>query len=271
MPDLTADQVLEVAIPSIIDSARRQRIKDSRADISGLETDYIAEGKATGSVTARPHSGVGAATGDDLRWVYSTKLAHKSGAARWIYDSLRIDVSDGMCAYCALRDVGSLDHVLEKASHPGLAVVPANLVPACLQCNKLKEDTVNWGAVDWHPYFSSTDEQWLHATIVVGDMVHARYAVRGCDSWDEATTERARAHFGRFRLSALYSAQAANELGGRWHTFAQQAKLNRDQFVTDLSRDAESWERHEPNSWQHALYRALAESQEFVDRLREAS
>ena len=74
----------------------------------------------------------------------------------------------GTCPLCGLRKVSTIDHHLPKAHHPALIAVPADLVPACMDCNMAKGDTVpgNEYKQTIHPYFDDVDsETWLFAEV----------------------------------------------------------------------------------------------------------
>lgn len=59
------------------------------------------------------------------------------------------------CPYCEIVKVQTLDHFLDKSTYPNLAVLPLNLVPACVDCNRPRPNGIvtNGERCLMHPYF----------------------------------------------------------------------------------------------------------------------
>ena len=129
--------------------------------------DTAAKGEFSSVVVDRcPSSEVTALMMDQL---YTRRLARRGTRARRYYDELRSATPNGVCPFCAHRQVATLDHYMPKSRFPDLAVTPANLVPACSDCNKAKLDQLpatNLEAVI-HPFYDRLGgATWLGAEVI---------------------------------------------------------------------------------------------------------
>ncbi|MEU1424980.1 HNH endonuclease [Kitasatospora sp. NPDC005751] len=212
-----------------------------------------------------------AITSDDLRTeLYTKRMAKPGSPGRHIYDALRQAAPNGICPLCAVGVVSTLDHVMPKAIFPALAVTPLNLVPACGDCNKTKTDRAPATAREQfiHPYYDNLDGvTWLHAEPLFEDPVRIVFSVRTPPDTDPDLTARLTHHFTALKLAERYAAHAAQEL-------LSQAKLIRDlrtlpdpgQLREHLDQQADTRSAANPNSWQSAMYRALADSDRFCSQ-----
>ena len=75
--------------------------------------------------------------------VYDGRMAAQGSPGRTIYDAIKLASPNGLCPLCGQRVVATLDHYLPKSRYAALAVNPANLIPACSDCNKAKSDAVD--------------------------------------------------------------------------------------------------------------------------------
>lgn len=64
------------------------------------------------------------------------------GIGRDIYDELMLLADDGICPYCLIGNVTTLDHYLPKANYIDYAITPINLIPCCVDCNTNKSDEI---------------------------------------------------------------------------------------------------------------------------------
>jgi hypothetical protein len=163
--------------------------------------------------------------------------------------------------------VKSLDHYLSKDEFPELSVFPANLTPCCLECNHAKLDYRAERARDrlFHPYFDDwSNIRLVRARIEVGARVTTTYSIRAPDGVDQETVRRARRHFRELDLGTLYEQHAQVELVERKDMFSSIFQSDGEAGLREeLEREARSRRRFNLNSWQSALYRALARSDEF--------
>ncbi|WP_271215535.1 HNH endonuclease [Streptosporangium carneum] len=198
----------------------------------------------------------------DLTKVYTDRMAKNGAPGRAIYDALKLAAK--RCPLCGHRDVATLDHHLPKAGYPFLSVAPANLVPACSDCNKIKSDAFPSTAEEQtlHPYFDDIDhDQWLSAEVVPGRPPSLKFFVDPPQQWSTCLTARVRHHFATFGLSVLYSVQAATELSEIAHALRIQFDVAGEEGVRGyVEQVAASRSAVHLNSWRAATYRALASS-----------
>jgi hypothetical protein len=213
------------------------------------------------------HTSVGSVSAAELNNVYTSRMARLGAPGRIVYDELLASPKGGICPLCGHRQVGTLDHFLPKESFPSLAVAPDNLVPACSDCNKTKLNHVATlpSEVTIHPYFDDlSDDTWLEAKVIQTVPAALSFHVARPPGWSPLMASRARHHFELFKLSSLYSAQAASELSGI--RFALDTIYDSDGATgvkNHLTLQAESRRRASKNSWQTTTYQALADSPWF--------
>ncbi|MBZ5612831.1 MAG: hypothetical protein LAO23_02390 [Acidobacteriia bacterium] len=202
----------------------------------------------------------------ELSNLYERALVN--GGERPTYLAIRGAGLFGRCPLCAQRDVGTLDHYLPRASFPEFAVLPVNLVPCCFDCNHAKREHTPAAFAEqmFHPYFDDwNDLELIQATIVVEDAVYAEFAVN-VDTLHPVVADRAAAHFETLGLAALYSGHASVELVQRRAGFLLTFENGGPEALqAELLRESQSRRVPFPNAWQPVLYRALADSDEFVN------
>ncbi len=201
----------------------------------------------------------------ELSGVYDRVLV--KGGERSTYVKLKGAARYGRCPLCAQRDVKTLDHYLTREDYPELAVVPANLVPCCSDCNHAKGTyrTTRGERLLFHPYFDDwSAHRLIKATLIFDEGLTVTYSVREAHGASETTLERARRHFYQLDLGNLYSKHAAVELVDRKVAFLETFQADGPEGLrNDLKIEVRSRRRRNINSWQSALYRALSRSDEF--------
>lgn len=201
----------------------------------------------------------------ELSGLYGRVLV--KGGERPLYLRLRGRSRYNRCPLCGQRDVKSLDHYLSKDDYPELAVFPANLIPACFECNhaklnfraELPEDEL------FHPYFDDwSGYRLIRATINVGARVNTVFMTRAPENADATIVQRVQKHFAELNLAELYEQHAAVELVERKNMFRDTFDSDGAEGLQDeLVREARSRRRFNQNSWQSALYRALSRNEDF--------
>jgi hypothetical protein len=201
---------------------------------------------------------------EDLAGIYERVLV--KGGERAIYLGIRAAAYMQRCPLCAHRDVTTLDHYLPKENYPEFAVLPANLVPCCEECNGAKSTFIPAAAEEqlFHPYF----DDWAIFSLLRADVIVTQYVdVDFYIDPDAAPTdiaERAQKHFDRLGLADLYSSNAAVELISKRSAFLEHFEAGgAEALESELDREAESRLVPFRNGWQPALYRALADSETF--------
>lgn len=266
-PVMEAETVLLACAATIADPNLRRRVRRQRNRVTQAERIYRQRG---GNATLYRIAGtddVGTVTGDEMVWVYDNKLSRKKDAARHHYDTLLQSVPHNTCPFCSQRKIRTLDHYLAKTTHPVYAVTPLNLVPSCSDCNKSKLAHVPEAAEEqvMHPYFDSADTaRWLVATVVQGKPPGVTFAVREPPTWSAIKQARIKKHFDLLGLEELYASHAGSRLANLKFSLEEEfADGGAVAVCRFLKREAASARRVLRNSWEAAMFRALAESAWF--------
>jgi len=198
-------------------------------------------------------------TTDNLKSLYTKMVNNKE--PRKIYDKIMQLAPLGRCPYCGVGQVSTLDHYLPKSKFPTFSVLPYNLVPSCKDCNTGKGNsyakTKETQAL--HPYYDDfTKEQWLFARVKKSSPISIEYYVKAPKHWSEVDKKRIESHFKEYGLKKRFAVEAANELAKLESSFKRKT-LNSHQIKELLSDELESYKSLHINSWQTALYQALAD------------
>ncbi|MFJ3775144.1 HNH endonuclease [Streptomyces sp. NPDC090075] len=203
----------------------------------------------------------------ELIAIYEYRMAKKKSVGRFIYDDLMLAAPFGRCPLCGQRSVSTLDHILPKTLYPALSVTPLNLIPACADCNHVKSNVSPSSADDEpiHPYYDDFDNDlWLHADVVQGSPPAVAFFVTPPAGWSDSVKNRVAKHFSMFKLAALYSSHAAQELNNIKYSLTQLFDRGGETAVQQhLSEQADSRRAANANSWQTATYTALARDSWF--------
>lgn len=133
----------EHVISALGNGARLNRVKKVADAVIAGEVEYLERAaRLELSATDIHHSEITSQVESDIEHVYDSAMSNKKGSARTFYNLLRT-VPYNKCLICVARDAGALDHYLPRERWPRLAIVPANLVAICDECNRLKGS--KWG------------------------------------------------------------------------------------------------------------------------------
>ncbi|MDX2404556.1 HNH endonuclease [Streptomyces microflavus] len=200
-----------------------------------------------------------------LKTTYTSRMVSTEGKGRPFYNQLLAAAPDGRCTLCGQGLADTLDHQLPKDVYPLLAVTPDNLVPACRTCNTNKRDEAPVTAEEQtlHPYFDTDIDEyiWLVARVTGPGLPAVTFHADPPPSMPPVLAARVRHHFTSLQLARTYGPQAAPEL----RTLSRSLTRLPPAAVSEyLNEKAEDWTDEQPNSWQAALYRALAGSSWYV-------
>jgi len=248
------------------DLKRRLRLCESAIVDASIEFDLKASNAMLHTI-AISNNVAGEVSVAEMENVYTQKMVPQDSPGRIIYDKLISAPDFGRCPLCGQRIVSTLDHHLPKARYPALAVTPFNLVPSCQDCNKTKlamtpikseEETL-------HPYYDNIEgDYWLYCRVVENNPVSLLYFVDPPGNWSEILRIRIENHFNVFHLAELYSTYAAEELANIYFSLQNLNQNKGENGVRNhLYEEAVSRARSLKNSWQTAMYRALANSDWF--------
>jgi hypothetical protein len=267
-PAEVARGVLELCAQSIQDPDLKKRLCEAANDIDAAETSYLEHAEAGALFQIAQAPAVNSVTAEEMKRVYKGTFV-KSKKTRPIYDFIKKLPANDICPMCGQRTVGTLDHYLAQSLHPALTITPANLLPSCSDCNKAKLDAQPQFASEQtlHPYFDNVDDAaWLYAEVQETSPAALRYYVNCPSDWPSIKQDRTSRHFNVFGLGALYASHSAVELVNI--RFGLQRIFERgtdDDIRAELQLRFESSETAFPNSWQTAMYRALAASEWFCN------
>jgi hypothetical protein len=272
-PSLSGQAVFDACTPHSNDMALVASLKRASNSIAVADDDLQAALSA-GDVTAyfnrarRPF----ACDNDSLGGLYVRVL--RDGSQRAVYDDLIYAGDERECRICGASIAGSLDHYLPVSAFPELAVVPANLVPTCLPCNRDKreftpetvdESLFNPFFDDWTPY------AMLTARLEHEKGVRVRYALAQPSGCPDIVYRRAKKTFEVYKMAKNLSVAAAIQFR---HVMSSCAFQIRKVSGDSARRGAvQEWIEHQyqtlsynnPNDWQAAMYGAFAESTWFLD------
>ena len=175
------------------------------------------------------------------------------------------------CPYCNATSVDSLDHALPRAVYPEFSIFAQNLVPACATCNRKKGDECfqETGRNLMHPYFVHIpDEPILFAVVAVGAReVTWEFYLQQNGGIDDDQFESIKNLFDLLELAERYSqvsAGAITDLTGYLDDLHQSGGANESRRFLQKVGDSARKARGE-NYWKTAIFRALADSDDFCD------
>ena len=88
----------------------------------------------------KPNGVVGNVAGEEMVKVYTLRMVPKTTPGRTIYDRIFSQPTHGVCPFCGVGTVNTLDHYLPKKRFPVFSVTPNNLIPACTWCQGAKDE-----------------------------------------------------------------------------------------------------------------------------------
>lgn len=262
-PEVTASEAYLTCISRVRSASLRSRLELAESDVLKASEDFekAAEEGKLHALAASSDVG-GKISKEKMSSIYESKMVRKAAPGRAIYEKILTAPKHGRCPLCGQRQVSTLDHYLPKSHFPALAVLPLNLVPACVDCNKAKLDALPKCRSDetLHPYYDDVErESWLFAKVLEMQPAALQFYVSPPDGWDDIMITRVRRHFKMLGLSYLYASQTAVELTNIKHYISVLLRDAGAQAVKQhLSEMAESCGKAQVNSWQAAMYHALS-------------
>lgn len=266
-PPIDALATYNLCFGAISNKIKRANYAAAAGAVQAAAAELDAVGPAGAFHTIAPAESVAGLVGKtDMAYLYDVHMARQKSVGRQLYDWLLAQPQHGICPLCAQRVVSTLDHYLPKAHYPALAVAPANLVPSCFDCNRVKLDHVQTSAeTTFHPYFHRLPVgTWLHATVRLVSGTALTFAALPPTGWPDDAKACVEAHFAKLRLRRLYGAHAAQELANIRHSLRLvHGRGGPDAVRAHLGEQAVSRQVSNPNSWQSAMYVALQSNDWF--------
>lgn len=272
-PKMDAKAVYESCVAEVLDAALKTRLTDAQTDVLAMAVDYATRAPLNqlhvsgASDWGKDHQiVVGGLTKKELTNLYSTQMVKSEDVARTFYDKLML-APQSRCPYCGFGQVSTLDHFLPKSYYPAYSVLPVNLVPSCKDCNTGKgSGKLNAGTQVAHPYFESDQVEkdiWLHVVVRHTSPASVAYVVKTPGNWPADLTVRVENHFRDLELASRYGVEAGRQIIS---IASYLSKLNTPQSIRQhLQISSESESELHKNSWEAALYAALAASDWYCD------
>ena len=271
-PTYSASDVYQLCIQSIADDNTRIRLNDISNVINDLSVEYVQKANDANLYLIEPNTArnedvvSGDVTKKELKNVYSQHMVVATKPARKIYDEIMNLAPNGKCPFCGLGHVSTLDHYLPKSKFPFFSVLPINLVPSCKDCNTGKGANLAINAENQplHPYFDHGQyitQQWIFAEVIETKPLSVKFFVQAPEDWNLIFKSRVQCHFSDYKLSSRFSVEVADELSSlRYLLITYISQSGADAVKDFLTNKALSEANNHINSWQTALYKALAGS-----------
>lgn len=272
-PNMDATTVYQSCVAEVLDPALKTRFNNAQPDLIEMATQYISRAQLNELHASQASDWgkeeqivVGGLTKKELTNLYSTHMVKSDDVARTFYDKLML-APQSRCPYCGFGQVSTLDHFLPKSYYPAFSVLPANLVPSCKDCNtgkgsgKLKADTQVA-----HPYFESDrveKELWLRVVVRHTSPASVKYVVQTPVNWPADLAVRVTNHFRDLDLASRYGVEAGREVISIASYLDKLITPESVRKHLQITSEAEM-ELHK-NSWESALYAALAASNWYCD------
>ncbi|TOH00168.1 hypothetical protein CGI90_25720 [Vibrio parahaemolyticus] len=260
--------VFEKCIERVRDQDLKQRLEACKQEIRDASQEFDSKVGTAMLHTMQPSHMSNGLTTDEMKKVYTNRMAKKLAPGREYYDKLMSLPLFGKCPLCSQRTVSTLDHHLPKAHYPTLVVSPLNLIPACQDCNKTKSEGIPRYAHEetLHPYYDDVEGfSWLKARIVdTGTPVNIEFFVDPKNACQPLTQARIEHHFETFKLAKLYASHAAEELAGMEFMMRRVYEVSGGEELRNFLREtAVSHRANNQNSWQTGLYQCLSDNDWF--------
>lgn len=269
-PAFAAAQAVEACASGITIAERATVLRQALPVIEVAEQEYRTLGAAGELYRMVETDGVTPLLDADLMSViYKRHFVRAGSPSRPLYEQIRMTPEHGICPLCKQRVVATVDHYLPQSRHPKLTLTPINLVPACSDCNKnkLAHSAQSAHEQSLHPYFDNLgNERWLVVEVRPSVPPTILFGVRPPNSWSPVLAARVEHHFSMMGIAKLYSAQAACELADIAYSLTEVGDaVGADGVRAHLGRELRSRSARDANSWQTALYEALACSDWFCE------
>lgn len=276
-PILDSKDVYELCLEGVSDQKYKATLKTLIKDVDSSASQYDQKA-ISGDLYQIPANLADKDTGvkngvtkKQLSGLYTQYMVPKLKPARAVYNELLGKAPSGKCPFCGYCDATTLDHFLPKAKFPFLTVVPINLVPSCKDCNSDKnaDVAVNAGDQMLHPYYDHnalTGEKWVSARVSRLSPASVEFYVDPPAHWDPTLKLRVAAHFRDNKLANRFAIQAADQLStlrGTLGIYHDAQGVEGVQFHLNAQAGAERAKY--VNSWQSAMFTALANDDWFCD------
>ena len=268
LPTLVPSMVLSSCIRGTEDPLLQSRLQAIQPALLATAAAYDQHARARSLHLVPLVECVGAVSKEELKSLYSNQMSASNGEARSSYDAIRNSAPNGKCPLCGIGTVAVLDHHLPKSKYPDLSVCPMNLVPACDFCNNAKKARRprSAGQQSLHPYYDDfTREQWIFARLDRAGIPAIVYEVRAPSHWSAVDSDRVQRHYEVVKLGVSYTSNANDDLITLRDHLETVWETKREAGVSAYLADEVARHAFRINSWQHAMYQALARDAWFIN------
>lgn len=270
LPATTSTLAYDAAASTISDATRRAPYTAAAPIVQALCNTFDQLGA---NLTFHQADGtrfdVGGLAAGAMAELYDRQFSKRRGTEA-IRSGIKNAALNELCPYCGEGRVSELDHYLPKSLFAGTTVHPANLVPACHDCNfrkKAYKPGPSTPAV-LHPYFDTAfTTPWLSASVeessLSGPVIRFTVEPLVLDPHLEA---RLNAHLTVFDLRRRFSVWAAQSLtnfeGGLKAGIGNSMSLNDARQHLEFTALQQSGGR--VNSWEGAAHEAMRASDWYL-------
>ena len=269
-PLTDASKSYGIAVSTIRDKGRRKLFDTASpiVDSQCKQFDKLAANLSFHRARGSSFDVAGLAS-NDMSLLYDPQCSKRKGTDN-LRDSIRNAAPNSLCPYCGEGTVAQIDHYLPKESYAGISVHPANLVPACADCNQAKQSYAPDSSKPavLHPYFDTAfGIKWLSATVEEGEIGRpvVKYNIDS-DLLNLQLRSRLIAHMDVFKLWSRFSIWAGQSLDN----FGSYLKHEHGQAMDileardHLERTALQQSGGRINSWEGAAHTAMRESDWYL-------
>ncbi|QUW91918.1 hypothetical protein [Streptomyces sp. V17-9] len=268
IPQVTVTEAIAAVTQRMRLQPHTDRIIARAGDMRAAEKLYVAAGHDGELHAVSADLPAIGGDGEYLEYAYDGGLV-TSKQGREIYDQIMEGAPHERCPLCGRGIATTLDHQLPKSEYPILAIIPANLVPVCGPCNQKKSNKAPADASEMllHPYFDELGaSRWLRAKIHEETPARAEYFIQPGENWSTVLAGRVVRHFNFFGLRRQYAVAAAEKLAtSRIRHAGLLDRGGPGELRLHLEEAAEDHWSVSGNTWEGALYTALAESDWYMN------
>lgn len=266
LPD-TVEDVYSNCISKVKNSILKANLMNCLKDVQDASLDFYARRNTSQLYTIVRKPNISATIdGDEMRKVYTNRMAGTKGPGRYFYDKVRASSLNNICPFCGVKTVKAVDHYLPKSLYPIFSVVPINLLPSCSDCNKLKDDYIPTLHDEelLNPYFDDlSHEIWLKCR-VVNPFPKYEFYVDAPANWNVQLINRVENHLKVLDLKELFALQCVSEYSGSLlyfkNTFNKKGEIGLREFLFGMyESNADDMKNH----WKTAFYKGLFENSDF--------
>ena len=268
-PDFDVAEVIKHL--NVKDRDLRARVANASHDLTTAERSYASLAATGGLHKAVAKVAIAGLKHEELRQLYPRMRRNQQ--ARRLYNRILLAVPNEECPLCGHGRAKSLDHFLPQSIYAHFSVTPANLVPACTDCNTAKKAFIaaTSQAQLPHPYFDDLDrlnsDRWLAARLTANAQTGGpavAFSAKPPATWAATEKSSVNNHFKIFELAKLYASCAGTEFTNMRERLSELEKQGPDLVEIHLRGEYRTHFSAHPNSWQTAMYEALAGSADFV-------